>query len=308
MQRIGRINRIGSRSSAIFIYNFLPSEQVEDDIGLQRRAQIKLQAFHAALGEDSQIYSQDEIVKSFGMFDQDITEKQELNERLAYLMEIRQFRTDNPDEFKRIKNLPLKIRSVVEDKTLSGSTLCFLRNPKNNGFYQINTQESVEEMSFLEAVQIFKSHCYAEPIKPLPGSHYKQVQRALAHFMEQLQDKIIKEQQTPELTSRQSTAIHYLSAFLKLDITNADEQQCIRQAIEWVKLGRYQNLPREVIKLQRRLRKTPVVPALQLEAIINIIDKHMPYVIASENDESPAEPKDSEPPRVVISQGYLTNE
>ena len=48
---------------------FFTTEQVEDDIGLRQRASIKLQAFHTALGEDSQIYSPDEEVGTFGLFD-----------------------------------------------------------------------------------------------------------------------------------------------------------------------------------------------------------------------------------------------
>ncbi len=56
---------------------FFTTEQVEDDIGLRQRASIKLQAFHTALGEDSQIYSPDEEVGTFGLFDRRIREKSE---------------------------------------------------------------------------------------------------------------------------------------------------------------------------------------------------------------------------------------
>ena len=310
MQRIGRVNRIGSRASDIHIYNFFPTEQVEDDIGLQRRAQIKLHSFHTALGEDSQIYSQDESVQSFGLFDKNITEEQGVNERLAYLMEIRKFRSDNPDEYKRVKNLPMKIRNAVEDKTLHGRTLCFLRNQQHNAFYQINALSEVEEMGFLEAVTIFKLHRNTQRIEPLPSSHYSQVQHALAHFVEQVEDKIIKEQQAPQLTSQQRTAIHYLGIFPKLDITDADEQQYIRQAIEWVKLGRYQNLPRDIVKLQKSQKKTPTIPSKQLEALIKIIQKHAPAITTSsfDTDKPLAELQVIEPPRIVISQGYLSNE
>ena len=166
MQRIGRINRIGSKAGSIHIFNFFPTEQVEGDIALRHRAQIKLQAFHTALGEDSQVYTQDENITSFGLFDQDFAEDQEISERLTYLMEIRKFREENPDEFKRIKNLPLKIRNVVADESLNGNTYCYLRNRRHNAFfYQINPHNDVEELGFLEAVQVFKKHRNAEAVK-----------------------------------------------------------------------------------------------------------------------------------------------
>ena len=63
---------------------FFTTEEVEDDIGLRQRAAIKLHAFHTALGEDSQIYSPDEEVGTFGLFDRQVGEKQEANERLQY--------------------------------------------------------------------------------------------------------------------------------------------------------------------------------------------------------------------------------
>jgi superfamily II DNA/RNA helicase len=72
MQRIGRVNRIGQIASHIFVYNFYPTAQINDDIGLEKKALIKLQAFHSALGEDSQIYSTDEVVDTYGIFDENI--------------------------------------------------------------------------------------------------------------------------------------------------------------------------------------------------------------------------------------------
>ena len=69
MQRIGRVNRIGTSATHIFVHNFYPTARVDDDIELRKKALIKLQAFHTALGEDSQIYSPEEEVDTFGLFD-----------------------------------------------------------------------------------------------------------------------------------------------------------------------------------------------------------------------------------------------
>jgi len=90
MQRIGRVNRIGSKAPAIHIYNFYPTAKVNNDIELEKKAILKLQAFHSALGEDSQIYSDKEEIGTFGLFEQ-VPEEAEKDERLAYLMELREF-------------------------------------------------------------------------------------------------------------------------------------------------------------------------------------------------------------------------
>jgi superfamily II DNA/RNA helicase len=84
MQRIGRVNRIGSTADEVHVFNFYPTAKVNTDIELEKKAIMKLQAFHAALGEDSQIYSPDEETESFGLFDKEMEE--EKDEKLAYFM------------------------------------------------------------------------------------------------------------------------------------------------------------------------------------------------------------------------------
>ena len=307
MQRIGRINRIGGKSERIYIYNFLPTEQVEGDINLRRRAQVKLQAFHSTLGEDSQIYTTDEQYESFGLFDKTITEGQEISERLTYLMEIRRFREEHPDEFKRIKNLPLKIRNAVAgtaDAPANG-TLCFLRKPAHDAFYQVDDDDGgqVKELGFLEAVKMMKAHRNAKT-KPLPDWHHPQVDAAINHFTLQIQEKTTTEQQVPQLNSQQREAIGYLKIFCDHEVSSAEEKQRMRHAMEWIKIGRSQILPGDLQKLKRSQKKSPAAPAKQLETILNIINKHMP---PGGDQPATAKPtaKPNQPPRIIISQSYL---
>jgi hypothetical protein len=107
-------------------YVFYPTAKVDDDIELRKRAIMKLQAFHAALGEDSQIYSLEEQTGSFGLFDQDLEE--ERDEALALLLELRAFRQREPARFREIRNLPLRARCGRKDKTRAESTVAFIRN------------------------------------------------------------------------------------------------------------------------------------------------------------------------------------
>jgi len=57
MQRIGRVNRIGSRADKIYVYNFYPSAHGDAQIHLINNALRKLQAFHTAFGEDNKVFS-----------------------------------------------------------------------------------------------------------------------------------------------------------------------------------------------------------------------------------------------------------
>ena len=51
MQRIGRVNRIGSVAPCIYNYMFYPSQQGDKEIKLYKNALVKLQGFHSAFGK-----------------------------------------------------------------------------------------------------------------------------------------------------------------------------------------------------------------------------------------------------------------
>ncbi len=69
MQRIAG-NRMGSVSNVIYNYSFYPSQQGDDEIHLYNNALVKLQGFHSAFGEDAQIYTHEELVEQFELFEQ----------------------------------------------------------------------------------------------------------------------------------------------------------------------------------------------------------------------------------------------
>ena len=67
-------------------------------------------------------------VETFGLFDESPQGNDEVNERLSYLMEIRKFRKESPEEFRRIRNLPLKIRNAVKNEERQNGTIAYLRS------------------------------------------------------------------------------------------------------------------------------------------------------------------------------------
>ena len=62
MQRVGRINRVGTEFDRIYVFNFFPTAQSERQLPLEDRILEKLQAFHDTLGEDFKYLSDDEEV------------------------------------------------------------------------------------------------------------------------------------------------------------------------------------------------------------------------------------------------------
>ena len=60
MQRIGRINRVGTKHSKIYVFNFFPTSKTDEHLSLKDNILNKIQSFHNTLGEDFKYLSDDE--------------------------------------------------------------------------------------------------------------------------------------------------------------------------------------------------------------------------------------------------------
>lgn len=65
LQRLGRVNRIGTKAKEIHNYLFYPSRQGDSQINLYKNALNKLQGIHSALGEDYQVFSEEEQIRVY---------------------------------------------------------------------------------------------------------------------------------------------------------------------------------------------------------------------------------------------------
>lgn len=310
MQRIGRINRIGTKASELNVYNFFPTEAVEGDIQLRQKAIVKLQAFHSALGEDSQIYSADERVETFGLFDKTLQGDDDINERLKYLMEIRKYREESPDDFKRIKNMPLKIRTAVTDHDRSGSTISFLRNEVHHAFYEVDESGDITELGFLEAVPVFKCDPSVQSLG-LPENHHSQVRQALKRFLENQDKRAADTHQNQHLTAQQIRAISYLKALQSWDHCDAIEKIALADAIDSIKAGRFQALPRELNRLHRHAQRSRLAIAVQLRSALDVVRRFTRVPDGSDSDNldgsgiPEGKKRSAGTPRIIIAQSYV---
>ena len=307
MQRIGRVNRIGSVAPFIHIYNFYPTTKVNNDIELEKRAIMKLQAFHSALGEDSEIYSPDEETQSFGLFDKDVDE--EKDERLAYLMELRKFREENPQEFRRIRNLPLKARVGRKDRTKKETTICFIRNKKRDAFYWVKNDTELEEMGFVEVAKEFRADPPEQGIK-LHDQHHTQVVFAMKDFKDKLQEEITRNQVVDTTQGpNEKRAIAYLDGFLSLPFIGEDEKLKIKASKRAIKRGKFQKLQREVNALKRNAKKTSLKIVDLLDALLRILDKYPTEMNEEGYTDSVVSVKSFEKlhPEIIISESYSYN-
>lgn len=304
MQRIGRVNRIGSTAKQVYVFNFYPTAKVNKDIDLEKRAIMKLQAFHEALGEDSQIYSPDEETESFGLFDQTVEE--EKDEKLAYLMMIRDIKAQTPGLFKKIKNMPLRARVGRTNSKMDRATICYIKDQKRDAFICVNDKGGTEELTFLETVKIFE----AEPIEKgieLHDQHHEQVQTGISLFTDLIEAEKAKDRKVDVTQGpNEKRAIAYLDAMQDLPFTNEEERALIIKAKEAIRQGRFQRLQRDINKLKRAVNKSPLKPAIILERIVEILKSYPLQTIHEEDGEVPKMTlKKSLNPEIIISESFV---
>jgi superfamily II DNA or RNA helicase len=294
MQRIGRVNRIGSTAAAVHVFNFYPTAQVNSDIDLERKAFLKLQAFHSALGEDSQIYSPDEQVENFGLFDKDIEE--ERDERLRFLSELRDFKDARPDDFRRIRNLPLRARCGRRDPARAATSLVFIRDQQRDAFYRLAGGTAAApavpvELSFVEMARGFRAEV-AEPAAPLPPHHHEQVLAAVADARTKLTADTLRERAIDRtLNPHEQKAVGLLAAAQRLPHVAAAEQALLAAGQQAIRVGRFADLSRKLGALQKAVAKQPVSTAAYLDKLIELLRTY---------------PLDADPASPVVSPAPVT--
>lgn len=306
MQRNGRVNRIGSTSDLIYNYMFYPSQEGDKQIQLYSNALIKLQGFHSALGEDSQIYSHEEIVKEFELFNKNVHD--ENDDKLALIHEVSELHKDNPELYERIKNLPPKsrcLRSVSYcENNNDGSTLVFLASKERVDYVLVGSDDAPNRLSFMEAVKKLKAVPDEPgfPISDMEKRHFIQVNRAieLYNHMLQSQDTTV----SMRINSHDKVVLGALK-FLRTEAaaTMSDEhgRGLCRRLQSLVEQGVYNSLPRQLGDLAKQQRSANPFSKEDLEQqIIDLAEIYCPDVEESTNNSG-----GNSVPDIIISETFI---
>lgn len=263
MQRIGRVNRIGTKAEKIYNYVFYPSAQGDSQIKLNRTAYMKIQAFHTAFGEDNQVYSEKEILDDVRLFKKEAIQEEE-DKRLKYLFLLRKFRKGNKEWFNKIKKLSYKSRTGRDSTSLgknelSGGTASFLKTSRKFEFYWTDKDHQVKEITPIEAFTIFEAK-QEEKSAPLIELHHKHVNLALNYF-EKEEQKIVATQTDPQAMGGVAMrAKKFLAEIKKYPPVTDLQKKNIEQVLYLIDIGKFANLATEIDRLQKK--KLPLKPAL----------------------------------------------
>ncbi len=302
IQRIGRVNRIGTKADRIHVYNFFPTSNVEDDIRLEQKAFLKLQSFHEALGEDSQIFNDTEETQSFGLFDKNIEE--EKDEKLSLLMELRKFKKENETYFRKLKTKSKRQRVGRKNSKLSEETMSFIRNDRRNAFYHIDKNNQITEKTFVETASIFKAEAKEKAVA-LHKNHHEHVQHAIDKFDKEQQENLAEEQSVnPGMSPQAGSALSFLDACSRFDFLDEEEKLLIQSARKAIQLQKFANLQREINRIRRAQPTAPLKPPQLIDAVINILKKYPLDIESNQQAGSTINPDQNINPEIIISESF----
>lgn len=299
IQRLGRINRIGSKANWIYNFNFYPSEQGDQRINLKQKSLAKLQGNHSAYGEDNKVYSLDEIIDQWDLF---IEKEDERDIRTEYLEWLRKFREQHPEHFELIRKMPLKIRSIrsissnlkSQISNLKSASIAFVKNGEHKNIY-LHAENKSYPLPFEKAVKIFEATKTEEGILPVPDVHYSQIN----HIIDQFERDIT----TPEMVGgkddtsdvRTQTAVVRLSNWLADTLSSEEGKTAGLNLLPLLKHGTYANLTNEVYKLRNEANANK----LEIE-LINLAKKYTSKIKRTiKKDSTTLEPK------IIISETFV---
>ena len=225
MQRVGRVQRLGTDFDEVYTYNFFPTAPIEENIGIESLAKNKIAMFIELLGNDSQLLT-DEPIQSFDLFNKlnsDILDEEEfVDDELKYLHLLREIRDNDKELFKKIEEIPKKAR--VTRKSDKNYLITLLKSGKFKKVFK-TSEEKTEEIDFFDAIKELKASPDEKGIS-LDSKYYNFLNQNIDEFKYLLNNP----ESEHKLSRNESSISTFINAALskKDDLTSYDVKFLIK--------------------------------------------------------------------------------
>ncbi len=124
IQRVVRVDRVSTEHDLIYTFNFFPEHKLEAKLGLEERLTRRFKEIHKHIGLDEKYLSPEEKLSDIELFKRIYTGEEgvltkgeeEAEVSFAELVKVmRDLREKNPEVFRRVMELPNKVRSARAD-------------------------------------------------------------------------------------------------------------------------------------------------------------------------------------------------
>jgi len=226
IQRLGRIDRIGSEHEQIYAANFLPETGIEQNLGILALLRQRINEIHETIGEDAQILDETESLNEEAMFaiyqedssaleEPDAAETLDLNEAEEVL---RRLEREDPEEYQRIASLRDGVRSSKPGEVQGVFALC-----QAGDFVQPVVAESNGQIITADLGRVLYL-IRAERDDPTPASLPDHLGPAVQQIRETFAEKIRTRAASREHAHRLTAGQKYVLDHLKLELEQGPEE------------------------------------------------------------------------------------
>ena len=303
IQRIGRIDRIGSENDVVWAFNFLPETELDRGLGIKQVLENRIQEIHDTIGEDAAILDESEQVNEQAMyaiyesrggqlslFEEEVRDLVDLNEAEEML---RQLKNENPEEFRRISELRDGIRAAKASDFKGHYIFC-----QAGRFQQLFLTDGEERMVSRDIARVINTiRCSAlEPVGKLPNGYNRNTMKVKHLFEEEVKHRRAERVQTLSLTQAQ----RYVLRELRVLFEHADDDTKARLNI-LEKAFRMSPSP-AVNKKLNFLRRNGVVGESLLKSLTDIYHEHS---LHERLDQKDVFIETEEIPRIICSEALV---
>ncbi|MDI6783012.1 MAG: C-terminal helicase domain-containing protein, partial [bacterium] len=257
IQRIGRIDRIGSENEKVYVYNFLPETELEKNLGLHEKLQNRIREIQKTIGEDAKILDKSEQLNEEAMYaiyegDQAKLDKYEEEDDLLSITEaeeiIRALPQNNPEYFNYIVNLRDGVRSAIPGTNEPGKYV-FCQAGNFQRLFLVDNSGTVKTKDIPAILAAIKCEKEATA-EPLPKNHNQIIMHVKRMFDEEVRLREAEKDQTIRLTQAQRYVIRELRLQFR-KTQDVDEQDRINQLDKIFRLSLYPAVMKELNGLRR---------------------------------------------------------
>jgi len=303
IQRIGRIDRIGSENDVVWAFNFLPETELDKALGIKDILQIRIQEIHDTIGEDAAILDESEQLNEEAMyaiyegkagqlslFEEETKDFIDLNEAEEML---RQMRSEKPEEFQRIEELRDGIRAALETSFKGHYVFC--QAGRFQQLFLADSEGNIISRDMAQAINSIK--CSAlEPVRKLPSGYNSKTMEIKRRFAEDVKHMRTERSQTLSLTQAQKYTLRELGIFFKRADDNTKGQiNILEQAFRL-------NQSPAVNKKLNYLRRNGVVGEDLLKNLIAIYYEHS---LSERTNQRTGAADSEETPRIICSEALV---
>jgi len=306
IQRLGRIDRIGTEHDSVYAYNFLPETMLDRNLGLQEKLAQRIREIHETIGEDAAILDPSEKLNEQAMYaiyaqgdvgqydEDDVDEFVDLHEAEEI---IRLLKEDHPDLYKRIAGMRDGVRCGRKAGQEGSAVLC--RAGRYRQLHLTNNQGEVVSRDAPYILGLLKCDP-TTPSEPLPDGYSETVMKVRRQFDGEVKARKAERDHTLALTKAQRYVLRELRA-----LYDQLEDGDVRTQITVLETVFRQPNPRPALGATlNRIRRDGLTGIPLLDALSQA---YTTYGLSAESRQDRASDEENdELSRVVCSEAFVT--